>query len=93
MKVKDWVIENMSTLEHFIEQGAWPIRLSGLESTGLEVMLPEAFKTKDGVTTCNVKKIPNKVLAIFYKIKYEEAQAEANKLYSIIQEAAHKADS
>jgi hypothetical protein len=93
MKVKDWVVEHIGTLEHFIEQGAYPIRIRADELASLESMLPKAFKTKDGITSCNVKEIPSKVMAIFWKIKYEEAKSDANKMYNAIDEAYRKANS
>jgi len=91
MKISQFVKDNISNLEHFIEQKGWPIRTRESEYKPLIELLPEAFSMKDDLLHCNVKKIPTKVLVEFWKFKYMEARDDANKLYNIIDEAHRKA--
>ena len=93
MKIQQFVEDNIANLEHFIEQGGWPIRSRQQEIAPLLKYLPKAFTMKDGLLSCNVKKIPAKVLAAFWKFKFEEARRDGNKLYNAIEEAHRKANS
>lgn len=93
MKISQFVADNIANLEHFIEQGGYPIRTRVQESAPLIKHLPKAFKMKDGLLYGDKTKISSKVMAAFWKFKYEEAKGDANKLYNAIEEAHRKANS
>lgn len=93
MKTSEFITNNICNLEHFLEQGAYPIRFRQSEVVDLLKYQPDAFRIEGDLLHCNPKKISAKVLAAFWKFKYMEAKGDANKLYNIISEAARKADS
>lgn len=91
MKIEKFVKDNISNLEHFIEQKGWPVTYRENETVDL-IKIP-GFSIKDGILHCDTKKIPTKIIAAFWKFKYMEAKSDANKLYNAIQEAYNKANS
>lgn len=93
MKISQFVKDNISNLEHFIEQNGWPIRVREIESAALQKYVPEAFTMVDDLLHCDAKKIPSKVMAAFWKFKYLESKEDANKMYNAIDEAYTKANS
>jgi hypothetical protein len=87
MKTSEFVKEYIGTLEHFIEQSGWPIRVDQQEAVALSKVIP-ALTLKDGLLSMNPKKkFPDNILAEFWKLKYGEALAESNKLYRLIEDA------
>lgn len=91
MKISKFVEDNISNLEHFIEDRGYPIRTRESESAPLLKYIPQAFQMKDGLLHCDKNKIPAKVMAEFWKFKYKESREDANKLYNIIEDAHRKA--
>lgn len=91
MKTSEFVKVHIGTLEHFIEQKGWPIRLRDSEIKDLSNV--NGFTVKDGLVSCEPKKLPPRVLAEFWKFKYMEAKSDANKLYNAIDDAYRKANS
>ena len=90
MKTKEFVQKHISTLEHFLEQGAHPIRTD--DAAAVSSVIP-ALVLKDGLLSLDPKKkFPDKILAEFWKFKYKEVLSESNKLYSLIDNAYHKAN-
>lgn len=93
MKISQFIKDNISNLEHFIEDSGYPIRTRTEESEPLIRLLPKAFQMKDGLLHGDKTKIPANVMAAFWKFKYMEAKSDANKLYNAIDDAYRKANS
>lgn len=93
MKLTEFISNNISNLEHFIEQGGYPINTHERERKELLEHLPQAFKMDAGLLHCDTSKIPSKVMAAFWKYKYMEALQDANRMRDAIDEAYRKVNS
>ena len=92
MKTAQFVKQYIGTLEHFLEQSGWPIRVDQEEAMALSKAIP-ALTLKDGLLSMDPKKkFPDNILIEFWKFKYGEALAESNKLYRLIEDAHHGAN-
>ena len=91
-RTTEFVKKYIGTLEHFLEQSGWPLRVdktsvSYEEAVVLSSAIP-ALELKDGLLSLNPKKkFPDELLVEFWKFKYGEALAESNKLYRLIEDA------
>lgn len=69
MKVEEFVKKHIDTLEHFIEQGGWPLSMIKERD---ELLKLKAFTVNSSNSLTKTGKFNPRLLAAFYKLKYEE---------------------
>jgi hypothetical protein len=89
MKTQEFVKKHISTLEHFLTQGAHPITTD--DAAAVSSVIPALVFDGRLLSLDPKKKFPEKILIEFWKFKYKEATSESNKLYALIDNAYRKA--
>jgi hypothetical protein len=85
MKVDKFVKTHISTLEHFIESGAWPLLATDFKKRELLQLLQlKAFKLDSNNRLVKVNEFNPKLLVAFYKFKYNEINKRYEEFYSKI---------
>jgi hypothetical protein len=95
-----FIKRHMSTLDHFIDQGGYPLGISHSSH------MLRTIEAHDLVDKCDVLVIKNgclelkpkaafadDLLAEYWKLRFTEARDESNKLYNLIETAHDKANS
>lgn len=82
MKVEEFVKNNLDNLEHFIEQGAWPL---GLSTDKHDLLKLKAFTLDSKNRIVKIGEFHPRLLAAFYKFKYEETNRRFHDLRSNIE--------
>ncbi len=99
--IQQLVLKHIETLQHFIEEGAYPLRVIQPEETTecLYMDKNEANELmrftglalrKRGDMLCKRGDFSTDILATYYKLRLEEEQAESERLYGLIQDFTRK---
>lgn len=101
MKASKIVKEHLVTLEHFLEQGGYPLKvaISEAQAKSANFMSPKeaadlcqsssAFEIIDGMLTM-VKKVDWQLQAEYWKYRCKEEQRELTRVFNIIDTAHRK---
>ena len=89
MTNKQIVEEFLPELEHFIEQGGWPIRIMRPRGERICRKIPALQINNDGLLQKDPSCSFNEgILAEYYKFKYKESVEMYDKLYNKVAEIA-----
>lgn len=85
-RIKYLIDYHPDVLQHFIEEGAYPIQGNRFDCWGEEWLM----KDRNGLLARSKNPIPDDLLAAWYKFRFNEVQGDYNKLADAV-EKLHKA--